>query len=340
MKWARLAIALFAQMSAFAPSLAGAQTANDWKDPSTHVATMVAVEDGVQLEVLDWGGRGPPLILLAGLGDTAHVFDDFAPTLTSRFHVYGVTRRGFGKSSAPETGYSFDRLAEDVVQVISKLHIKKPIIAGHSFAGEEMHVLGSRHAAEIAGLIYIDAAFNRGKSSTAYNAKLRELPAAPRPQPDDLRSVATYRAFTQRTGGTVGPEAEVRNKYVVDAAGNISGSVAPAPSVRNGITATISGISKGYNPAPIRVPALSMYAVPGTVEDIKRRYDGSDPAIRQRVSELFVLAREQYDGETQWFRSLAGSKARVVSIAGEHHLFISNPSEVRQEIEKFASSLR
>jgi non-heme chloroperoxidase len=56
------------------------------------------VEKGVRLEVLDWGGSGRPLVLLAGGGDTAHIFDDFAPKLTPSFHVYGIARRGFGES--------------------------------------------------------------------------------------------------------------------------------------------------------------------------------------------------------------------------------------------------
>lgn len=53
-----------------------------WSDPSPHSVRLVAVEDGVELEVLDWGGEGPPIVLLAGLGNTAHVFDGFAPKLT------------------------------------------------------------------------------------------------------------------------------------------------------------------------------------------------------------------------------------------------------------------
>ena len=49
------------------------------------------MQKGVRLEVLDWGGSGGPLVLLAGGGDTAHVFDDFAPKLTSSFHVALLT---------------------------------------------------------------------------------------------------------------------------------------------------------------------------------------------------------------------------------------------------------
>jgi len=70
-------------------------------DTSSHQVQFVTVDKDVRLEVLDWGGDGPPLIFLAGLGDTAHVFDTFAPKFTARHRVYGITRRGFGKSSAP-----------------------------------------------------------------------------------------------------------------------------------------------------------------------------------------------------------------------------------------------
>ena len=79
------------------------QSSSVWKDPSPHVARFVTVDTDVRLEVLDWGGSGRPVVLLAGGGDTAHVFDDFAPKLTAHYHVYGITRRGFGASGYAAT---------------------------------------------------------------------------------------------------------------------------------------------------------------------------------------------------------------------------------------------
>lgn len=119
----------------------------------------VTVDEGVRLEVLDWGGSGRPLVLLAGLGNTAHVFDDFAPKLTPRYHVYGITRRGYGASSSPDTGYSADRLADDVLSVMDQLKIVKPVLIGHSIAGEELSSIGSRHPEKVAGLVYLDAGY-------------------------------------------------------------------------------------------------------------------------------------------------------------------------------------
>src|ERR1700680_1450721 len=76
-----------------------AQKSPAWRDLSPHRVQFVTVDENVRLEVLDWGGSGRPVVLLSGLGNTAHIFDDFAPKLTSEFHIYGITRRGFGNSS-------------------------------------------------------------------------------------------------------------------------------------------------------------------------------------------------------------------------------------------------
>ena len=160
----------------------------EWRDQSSHKTTLVEVEDGVRLEVLDWGGSGQALLLLAGLGDSAHVFDDVAPTLAARYRVVGVTRRGHPRSSSPASGYTTARLAEDLVRVMDAVGLQRPVVVGHSFAGEEMHVLGARFASRIAGLVYVDAAFDRADRFQDYEAASRAMPAAPRPQPADLVS--------------------------------------------------------------------------------------------------------------------------------------------------------
>jgi pimeloyl-ACP methyl ester carboxylesterase len=121
------------------------------------------VDKGVKLEVLDWGGSGRPLFLLAGLGNTAHVFDSIAPKFTGKYHVYGITRRGFGLSSAlepTEDNYGPDRLADDDLAVLHALGIKRALFAGHSIAGQELSSIASRHPGNVIGLIYLDSAYD------------------------------------------------------------------------------------------------------------------------------------------------------------------------------------
>jgi non-heme chloroperoxidase len=141
---------------------AGALLAQDKTDSSPHSVQFVTVDKDVKLEVLDWGGAGRPLIFLAGMGGTAHAFDNFAPKLAPKYHVYAITRRGFGASSKPAptiANYSASRLGDDVLAVTDTLKLSRPVLAGHSVAGEELSSCGSRHPEKVAGLIYLDAGY-------------------------------------------------------------------------------------------------------------------------------------------------------------------------------------
>lgn len=108
-------------------------------DLSDHKVSFVEVESGVKLEVLDWGGSGDYLVLLTGLGDNAHVFDHFAYQFTDMFHVIGITRRGFGKSEKPATGYSEERRVLDILSVLDNFGIQSAVIAGHSMPVGNYH---------------------------------------------------------------------------------------------------------------------------------------------------------------------------------------------------------
>src|SRR5215207_9017903 len=93
------------------------QPGTPWRDPSPHQVRFVTVAPSVKLEVLDWGGTGRP-ILFVGCYLSGHVYDDIAPKLTDRCHVYAVTRRGVGASDRPTSGYDPQRRADDVLEVM------------------------------------------------------------------------------------------------------------------------------------------------------------------------------------------------------------------------------
>jgi pimeloyl-ACP methyl ester carboxylesterase len=327
----------------------------EWKDRSPHVVKFVEVDTDVRLEVLDWGGSGRALLLLAGGGDTAHVFDDLAPKLAARCRVVGVTRRGHPGSSAPATGYGVARLVEDIVRVMDAVGLKTPVVVGHSFAGEEMHVLGARHPTRIAGLVYVDAAFDRGDDSDdkAFHAVARTVPSAPRPNQDDLASFTALRAYLEKHGGA-GPEAHVRARWVVNPDGTIGGMYSPERAILQAMVREMrAAFAKPYNPERIRVPAVAIYAVPKSADDLMRR-GSSDrlplpenvitreaedhPDLRERFEKLYQLTRERVRHHEKWFETFA-ERGRAVELSGTHHLVISNPREVLDQIQVFVSSL-
>jgi non-heme chloroperoxidase len=158
---------LFSLLSLATLSCVGQNTAGTgtpalarWHDPSPHSVQMITVDKDVQLEVLDWGGTGRPVVLLTGLGNTAHVFDDFAQKLIGTYHVYGITRRGYGASSRPTAGYGADRLGDDVVAVVGALKMNKPVLVGESIAGEELSSIATRYPERIGGVVYLEAAYS------------------------------------------------------------------------------------------------------------------------------------------------------------------------------------
>src|ERR1700733_1013670 len=187
-----------------------------WKDPSSHGVHFVAVEKDVRLEVLDWGGTGRPIVLLAGGGNTAHIFDDFAPKLTAHNHVYGITRRGFGASSYSSPENVPDRLGDDVLAVIDALKLNKPILVGHSIAGAELSSIANRHPDRIAGLVYLEAAysyaFDNGKGTNIMEMQKLQGPEPPPPSEVDLASFGALEKYYERINGFQFPEAELRQQ--------------------------------------------------------------------------------------------------------------------------------
>ena len=140
--------------------------ATPWHDASPHAVRMVPVALGTSLEVLDWGGHGRSLVLLAGLGNTAHVFDDLAPSLTDSFRVYGITRRGFGRSTQPPDS-DVASLVSDLRIVLDSLPLSKVILVGHSIAGDELSAFAGSNPDRCQALVYLEAAYDHTQSATA-----------------------------------------------------------------------------------------------------------------------------------------------------------------------------
>ena len=125
---------------------------------SNHPSDGFASVNGIRLHYVDWGGSGPALLFLTGLGDSAHAFDSLAPLFTDRFHVLGLTRRGQAESDKPPSGYDPRSLAEDIRVFIDGLKIERVTIAGFSAAGSEETKFAGLYPNRVSKLVYLDAA--------------------------------------------------------------------------------------------------------------------------------------------------------------------------------------
>jgi non-heme chloroperoxidase len=274
-------------------------------DHSPHTVQLVTVEPGVQLEVLDWGGTGRPLIFLGALGDTAHEFDQFAPKFTDKYHAYGITRRGFGESSDPtpnEDNYSSDRLGK-----VSGL-IYLECSGTHSFydrAHGDLHLdmIDVRNKIEQllpdggdpSGPIQLTeallAALPQLEKELQDQVKLQQAVAPPTPDP------------------SLPPDAH--------------------PTTASAFAAIVSGEHKYTE---IRVPSLAFFAVP---HDLSRVFPG-DPARHAAV------AAADLERQTRLANAFEAGvpSAKVIRLPNaDHYIFRSNEAEVLRAMNDFLGKL-
>jgi non-heme chloroperoxidase len=306
-----------------------------WHDPCSHSIRFVPVDKEVRVEVLDWGGTGRPLVLLAGLGNTAHVYDDIAPTFAVKYHVYGITRRGFGASSSPSSGYTANRLGDDVVEVLDALKIIHPVLVGHSIAGEELSSVGTRYPARIAGLVYLEAGYLYAYQNPASKDLAPELDALqkrveqlmpPAPPTDaDLTSFSTVRSWRMRNQGVAVPEAELRQTLETAPDGKIT-----RPHTQQSISQAIQSGEKKFT--DIRVPILAIYAIPhnfGNAFSKLTDKERSEIEVRETAT-LGAIAKSFQSGVPS---------AHVVWLRANHYVFLSNEQDVVRETNAFIDSL-
>jgi pimeloyl-ACP methyl ester carboxylesterase len=326
-----------------------AQEAGGWHDPSPHSIQFVTVDKNVSLEVLDWGGSGRPIVLSAALGNTAHVFDDFAPKLAGTYHVYGITRRGFGASSAPASGYSADQLGDDVITVIDSFKLSGAVLAGHSIAGEELSSVGTRHPEKISGLIYLEAAneyafYDRSRGeflidSLDLQKKLRQL--QPGQQADlkqlirelldtDLpqfeRDLQRTQTILQSVPPPMNPQPDAADRASFTAyrawQSRALGIAMPESELRQNFEATQTG--------GVGNPRRKSTAANEVLAGEQKYLD-----IRVPVLAIFANGGPQADFLEKTVRS-----AHVVRMANaSHYIFLSHESDVLREMRDFLANV-
>ncbi len=298
----------------------------------------VEVQPDVRLEVLDWAGTGRPLVLLAGY-QTAHIYDEFAPKLAAKFHVYGITRRGYGASSRPDEGYTAQRSADDVMAVIDALELERPILAGHSWGGQDLNVIGVQHPDRVAALVYLNSAEDPTLVLSDYGlrpADPSKLPASMRtPDKPDLRSFEAYREWQWKTHGVAYPESELRQMYAANSDGTV-GRFLGSQKVRDAIFA---GRQKP-DFTRIRVPVLAFFASPSSLGEEIAKYKPQNDDERAAMEEAYADNLTIWDRHVRDLRAGVPDARIVVLPDANFYIFLSNRDEILREIRRFAASFR
>lgn len=311
-----------------------------WSQVAAPTALLIETEPGMRDEVYDWGGSGPALVLLAGLGAKGSDFDTFPKALRARFHVYAITRRGYGRSSAPEPtaeNYSADRLADDVLAVLDHLHLAKPLLVGHSLAGEELSSIGSRYPERIAGVVYLDAGYRYALSGPGLNdlqldiITMRRYLGHALDDIDPAQGKKSVDAFLNELPDFVN-EMQAYSRSLGKAAPVSAADVAKEEEARRTpegrAERAILDSEERYN--SVKCPILVFFAYP---HDLPTAVTGADRESREKADMAFV------DQRLQLFKAQQDVKIVLLPHA-THGVQDSRQNEVVKEIEAFAARVQ
>jgi esterase len=110
---------------------------------------------GLRLHYLDWGGEGPPLVMLHGLTGHARTWDHTAAALSDRYRVLALDQRGHGDSGwAPPYGGGV--MADDLLAFLDALQLGEVTLMGLSMGGLVAFIFAASHPERVRDLIVLD----------------------------------------------------------------------------------------------------------------------------------------------------------------------------------------
>ena len=110
---------------------------------------------GLKFHYTDWGGGGPPLVMLHGLSGHARTWDHTAAALSERYRVLALDQRGHGDSNwAPQ--YGLAPMAQDVLGFLDALELAEVTLMGLSMGGLVSFVFAAAHPDRVTRMVIMD----------------------------------------------------------------------------------------------------------------------------------------------------------------------------------------
>lgn len=286
----------------------------------------VRVEAGrVRLHGLEWGEAGEePVVLLPGLGQSAHVYRALAPALATDRRAVALTPRAHGESATPPSGYTVADLAGDLRAALDALGIARATLVAHSASGAVATRLAADEPGRVGRLVYLDGIYDY--AGRAGMVARNPFPSPPRPvfgKPAENR--AWLRRYALAGFWCDALEADL-------AARRPAGEEAERLERLAELLADIARTPPPFG--RVHCPALALVAA----EDVDTQFSWLDPgdATGRRRAESYLRDVRGPWRRVSIERFLREAPAgRVVEIPGGHYFFLSARDRVVRELRAF-----
>lgn len=107
----------------------------------------------------DEGAGDPPVLFVHGYSCDSHDWMWQLPYFTERHRVVAVDIRGHGRSSAPDDGYTPQRFAADLAELLGHLGTGPVVAVGHSLGGVIVSALAVEHPDLVSAVVSVDPGY-------------------------------------------------------------------------------------------------------------------------------------------------------------------------------------
>jgi pimeloyl-ACP methyl ester carboxylesterase len=285
---------------------------------------MTIVVDGVRLHCLEWGVGGEPVVLVPGMGQSAHVYRELGSALAADRVVVAISPRAHGESATPADGYTVADFVAELRGSMDVLGVERAAVVAHSVAGAVATRLAVEHPERVSRVVYLDGIYDYAGRDDMVSRN--PFPPPPRPF---FGTAAENRAWLRRyVMGDAWCEALDADLAARRGLGEESHRLELLARMVQDV------IDHPHPFAALPCPALALIAG----EDVGTQFpwlDPADTASRQRAETYLHNVR------TPWRRTAIerfrweAPHGRVVEIPGGHWFFLSARDRVADEIRAF-----
>lgn len=111
----------------------------------------------VQLNTVQLGDRGHPLVMLHGWGQNLQSLQPMAELLATRSQVHIIDLPGFGKSPPPPADWDTAQYADRIDEYLNEQGIESADMLGHSFGGRVSIRLASKSPQKVRSITLINS---------------------------------------------------------------------------------------------------------------------------------------------------------------------------------------
>jgi pimeloyl-ACP methyl ester carboxylesterase len=214
----------------------------------------VSVRDG-RLPVWVQEGEPPALVFLHYWGGSHRTFEPVIARLAPGRAVVSYDHRGWGAARDLPGPYGIGQLADDVLEVVRELGLRRYVLAGHSMGGKAAQLAAARRPDGLAGLVLIAPAPPRPAVDAQEADALSHAYDSRATVSDALQHVLTYQPLP----------AGLREQVITDslAAGDEARLAWPRHGITQDITAAASAIAV---PVQVLVGEHDRVEPPATLE--------------------------------------------------------------------------